>query len=423
MRLPAALSFAILLTAPQPAFAQVAAADSGDTAWMVLCALLLLFAALPGLMLRHAGQVNVRNALSVMAQGAGVAAVVSLGWAITGYSLVYAPGSDWLGGGANLLLANLGQLRDGLTVPESAFVLFQMGPALIAACLLVGAVAERSRIGWFLPFALLWLLIVYVPVAHAIWAGGWLASLGVMDFAGGLVVHTVAGFSALALALIAGARRGPAGPGHSPVLGIAGGALVWIGLSGLVGGWALGATDDAATALLNHHFAGCAAALSWALLDRILGGRSSATGLLSGALAGIAAISASAALVGTGGAMLIGMIAAAISRLGASMIGRRVDDGANIFVIHGLGGTTGALLLPVFALPLLGGVGFDPSITLTGALVSQAAGLVIVALWAMVGSAIAALIVSVIIPMRISSQTEAEGLDMEQHGQQAWDFR
>lgn len=423
MRLLAALSFTMLLTVPQTALAQVAAADSGDTAWMILCALMLLFAALPGLMLRHAGLVNVRNALSVMAQGAGVAAVVSLGWAIAGYSLVYAPGGDWLGGGANLLLANLGQLRDGLTVPESAFVLFQMGPALIAACLLVGAVAERSRIGWALPFALLWLLIVYVPVAHAIWAGGWLASLGVMDFAGGLVVHMTAGFSALALVLIAGERREPSDPGHSPVLSIAGGALIWIGLSGLVGGWALGATDDAATALLNHHFAACAAALSWALLDRILGARSSATGLLSGALAGIAAISASAALVGTGGAILIGVIAALVCRLGAEVVGHRVDDGANIFVIHGLGGATGAILLPIFALPLLGGVGFDPSTTLGGALASQAIGLVIVGLWAMVGSAIAALIISVLIPMRVSAQAEAEGLDATQHGQQSWDFR
>ncbi|NWK98227.1 ammonium transporter [Sphingobium lactosutens] len=423
MRLPAALFVTAMLTVPQTAFAQVAAADSGDTAWMILCALLLLFAALPGLMLRHAGQVNVRNALSVMAQGAGVAAVVSLGWAIAGYSLVYAPGSDWLGGSANLFLANLGQLRDGLTVPESAFVLFQMGSALVPACLLVGAVAERTRIGWFLAFVILWLLLVYVPVAHGIWAGGWLASLGIMDFAGSLVIHMVAGFSALALALIVGPRREPSDPGHSPVLGIAGGALVWIGLSGLVGGWALGATDDAATALLNHHFAGCAGALGWALLDRIRGSRSSATGLLSGALAGIAAISASAALVGTGGAILIGVITACICHLGAGLVGRHIDDGANIFIVHGLGGATGTLLLPLFALPLLGGVGFDPSVTLGSALVSQAIGMVIVALWAMVGSAVAALIVSVIIPMRVSPQIESDGLDAGQHGQQSWDFR
>lgn len=423
MRFVLTLPLIAALAAPQAAYAQIAVADSGDTGWMMVCALLILLAALPGLMLRHAGQVNVRNALSVMAQGAGVIATVSLAWAIIGYSLAYAPGSAWLGGGANLLLANLAQLRDGLTVPESAFVLFQLALALLAACLLVGTVAERTRIGWFLGFAPLWLLLVYAPVTHAVWGSGWLADLGVMDFAGGLVVHGVAGFSALALALIAGRRRDPASVCHSPVLSLAGGALLWIGLSGMVGGWALGATDDAATALLHHHFAACAAALTWALLDHVLGKRTTATGILSGALAGIAAIAASAALVGTGGAMLIGVIAAFICRLAQPLVARHVDDSASVFAIHGLGGATGLLLLPVFALPLMGGVGFDIGITLTGALTSQAIGLVIVALWAMVGSAIAALIVSMLIPMRATAQEEADGLDLAQHGQQGWDFR
>lgn len=423
MRFFPALPVLAALALPRPAFAQVAVADSGDTGWLILCALLVLLAALPGVLLRHAGQVNVRGALSVMAQGAAVVAVASLGWAIIGYSLVFAPGGDWIGGAANMLLANLGQLRDGLTVPESAFVLFQLALALVAAALLVGAVAERTAIGWWVAFTPLWLLLVYVPVAHAVWAGGWLAGLGVMDFAGGLVLHGVAGFSALALALIVGRRTAPSDPGHSPVLAMAGGALLWVGLSGVVGGWALGATDDAATAILNHHFAACAAALTWAALDRLLGGRSRATGILSGALAGIAAISASAALVGTGGAMLIGVIAALVCRLAAPLAGRWIDDGAGVFLIHGLGGITGALLLPVFVLPLLGGVGFEGAISLPGALLGQSLGVVVVALWAMVGSAIAALIVSVVIPMRVSAQAEADGLDAAQHGQQGWDFR
>ncbi|WP_289084899.1 IMP dehydrogenase, partial [uncultured Sulfitobacter sp.] len=184
-------------------------------------------------------------------------------------------------------------------------------------------------------------------------------------------------------------RREAAGSGHSPVLSLTGGALLWIGLSGLVGGWALGATDDAATALLNHHFAACAGALCWALIDRILRGRASASGVMAGALAGIAAIAACAALVGSGGAMLIGGIAALLSRLGLGVLRRRVDDGAGIFVIHGLGGATGALLLPLFVLPWLGGVGFEAGISVTDALISQGIGLAVVALWAMVGSAIA----------------------------------
>lgn len=423
MRFAQTLPLIAALALPQPAFAQVAVADSGDTGWMILCALLVLLAALPGLMLRHAGLVNVRNALSVMTQGAAVIAIVSLVWGIAGYSIAYAPGSAWLGGGANLLLANLGQLRDGLTVPESAFVLFQMALALLAVALLVGAVAERARMGWFILFAPLWMLLVYAPIAHALWAGGWLANLGVMDFAGGLTVHVTAGFSALALALIAGQRREPPLTGHAPLLTLGGGALMWVGLSGAVGGWALGATDDAATAILNHHFAACAAALAWGLVDLALTRKTSATGILSGALAGIAAISASAALVGTGGAMLIGVIAAIVCRIGAGILDGRIDDGASLFAIHGLGGLIGAILLPFFVLPLLGGVGFDVNISLSSALISQIIGLAAVALWAMIGTSMAALIVSTMMPMRGPATDEADGLDIVQHGQQAWDFR
>lgn len=413
----------LFIAAPQPASAQVAVADSGDTGWMMVCALLVLLAAVPGLALRHAGLVNVRNALAAPAQAIAVAAGASLAWGMIGYSLAYAPGSVWLGGGANLLLGGLGALREGLTVPESAFVLFQMALAIFAACLLPGAMAERARIGWIAAFAPLWLLIVYAPIAHWVWSGGWLAQLGVMDFAGGLVVHGAAGFSALALLLILGRRRAAADPGHAPVLGIAGGALLWIGWGGMVGGWALGATDDAASAILNAHFAACAGVLGWMLGDRLSGGRIKATGLISGALAGLVAVSASAALVGPGGAMLIGLIGAIVSRLGKGLLGSRIDDAADIFVIHGLGGVAGVLALPLFVQPLLGGVGFEAGISLASALLAQAIGVAIVALWAMVGSAIVALLLSVLLPMRGTAQEEADGLDAVQHGQQGWDFR
>ena len=413
----------LFIAAPQPASAQVAVADSGDTGWMMVCALLVLLAAVPGLALRHAGLVNVRNALAAPAQAIAVAAGASLAWGMIGYSLAYAPGSIWLGGGTNLLLGGLGTLREGLTVPESAFVLFQMALAIFAACLLPGAMAERARIGWIAAFAPLWLLIVYAPIAHWVWSGGWLAQLGVMDFAGGLVVHGAAGFSALALLLILGRRRAAADPGHAPVLGIAGSALLWIGWGGMVGGWALGATDDAASAILNAHFAACAGVLGWMLGDRLSGGRIKATGLISGALAGLVAVSASAALVGPGGAMLIGLIGAIVSRLGKGLLGSRIDDAADIFVIHGLGGVAGVLALPLFVQPLLGGVGFEAGISLASALLAQAIGVAIVALWAMVGSAIVALLLSVLLPMRGTAQEEADGLDAVQHGQQGWDFR
>lgn len=415
----------LFIASPQTADAQVAVAvaDSGDTGWMILCALLILLAGLPGLLLRHAGLVNVRSALSIGAQTVAVAAGASLAWAIAGYSLAFAPGSNWLGGGANLLLANLASLREGLTVPESAFVLFQMALALFAVCLLPGATAERARFGWMAGLAPLWLLIVYAPLAHAIWGGGWLARLGVIDFAGGLVIHMSAGFSALALSLILGRRRPTATVGHAPVLSLAGGALIWIGWAGMSGGWALGATDNAATAILNMHFAACAGALAWALADRVTTGRISAMGTLSGALAGLAAISASAALSGTGGAMLIGLIAAILCRFAKSMIGNGIDDPASIFLLHGLGGLIGALLLPLFVQPFLGGVGFEGDLSLSAAMLSQLAGVIAVALWSMAGTTIVALLLSVALPMRLTAQQAAEGLDQIDHGQQGWDFR
>lgn len=413
----------LFLAAPQTANAQVAVADSGDTGWMIICALLIMFAALPGLLLRHAGLVNVRSALSAAMQGIAVAAGASLVWAIAGYSLSYAPGSAWLGGGANLFLANLGSLREGLTVPESAFVLFQMALALLAACLLPGAVAERARFGWMAGLAPLWLLIVYAPVVHAVWGGGWLAEFGVMDFAGSLVIHTSAGFSALALSVILGRRRTPGTASHAPLLSLAGGALVWIGWAGMVGGWALGATDSAATAILNMHFAACAGALTWMLIDRIATGYVSATGAVSGAVAALVAISASAPLIGAGGAMLIGLISALLCRTGKAMLANRIDDPADVFLLHGIGGLIGTLLLPLFVQPLLGGVGYAANISISTAMLSQLSGIAIVALWSMAGTAIAALLLSAMLPMRISAQQAASGLDQLDHGQQGWDFR
>jgi Amt family ammonium transporter len=412
----------ILLALPQAALAQVEVADSGDTAWIIGCALFVLLAALPGLMLRHAGHANVRNALSVLAQVAAAAAGVVLAWGIAGYSLAFARGA-WIGDGSNLLLANLGELREGLTVPESAFALFQMTLALFAVGLVVGSVAERARFGWSVAFAPLWLLLVYAPVVHSLWGGGWLAGLGVMDFAGALAIQLTAGFSALSLALIAGRRRDTGYPAHAPLLSIAGGALVWVGWSGIAGGWALGATDDAASGILNLQFAACAGALGWGLLDRILSGKTSATGILSGALAGLAAISASAALVGTGGAMLIGVIAAVVSRVGAGILAGAIDDPAGVFAVHGLGGLAGTLLLPVFTLSIMGGVGFDAGVSVGKIALAQLVGVALVGLWALVGTAIAALLVSVVIPLRPDARNEEEGLDAASHGEQSWDFR
>lgn len=381
--------------APVPAFAQVQAADSGDTAWMLTCALFVCLAAVPGSMLRHAGQARAKDALSIMAQGAVIVAGVSLLWAMIGYSLAYAPGGRWLGGGANILLSGLAPLRDGLTVPESAFALFQLGLALLAAGIVAGAVAGRARFGWVAIFAPLWTLLVYAPVAHWMWGGGWLADLGALDFSGAIVLNVSAGVSALVATLMVGRRSGiRARPehdsGHAPVLTLGATGLVWIGWFGVGGGWAPGASDDAATAILNIHFAACAAALGWAAVERLRTGRVSATGIASGAVAGLVAISASAGLVGAGGAMLIGLIAGACCQLATGLAARlRADDVGNVVAIHAVGGMLGALLLAPFTLPALGGVGFAAGVGLFAVLATQAVAIAAVALWSALGTAIA----------------------------------
>lgn len=414
---------AAAIALPQSAHAQSIGADSGDTAWMIVCALILLLAALPGLALRHAGLANARNSLSAAAQGLGMAAAASLAWGIAGYSLAYAPGGSWLGGGANLFMGGMADLREGLTVPESAFALFQMALALLGVTLIAGALTERARFGWMLLFAPLWLLIVYAPIARWMWGGGWLAELGALDFAGALVVHLTAGCSALVLGLIIGPRERTERSGHAPLLTLAGSAMLWVGLMAANGGWALGA-PDAASALLNTHFAACAGLIGWALTDRLLSGRTSATGLASGAIAGLVAISASAGLVGGAGAMAIGLIAAIACRIVAGVIGRgRIDDPARIFVLHGVGGLIGALLLIPFTPATLGGVGFDPSVGFAAIITAQLIGIASIAAWAVLGSAILGLGLSFILPMRVAADEGADGLDIAHHGQQGWDFR
>ncbi len=424
MRLLPSLAALPLLALPQPALAQVAVADSGDTGWTIVCALLILLAALPGLLLRQAGLASARNALSVAAQGLGIAAGVSLAWAIAGYSLAYAPGGAWAGGAANLFLGNLATLRDGLTIPESAFALFQMTLAILAACLIAGALTGRTRFGWMMAFAPLWLLVVYAPIVHWTWGGGWLAQIGALDYAGGLTIHMTAGFSALALVLVAGRRRDAASPAHARLLSLGGSALLWVGWFGTTGGWALGATDDAAAAIFNTHLAACASALAWALLDRLFAGRASASGMASGAIAGLVGISASAALAGPGGAMLIGLLAALVCRAAALLLTRaRIDDPAAIIALHGVGGLLGTAALVPLTLPLLGGVGFDPGVSVSGLALTQIIAIAAVALWSMLGSVILALAISIVQPLRVHESDEAEGLDGAHHGEQGWDFR
>jgi ammonium transporter, Amt family len=411
-----------------PAYAQpTIVSDSGDTAWILISSALVLLMTLPGLALFYGGLVRAKNVLSIIMQCFAIACSVSMLWAIIGYSLVFGEGSQWLGGLGNFMLADLAELRADTTIPESTFALFQMTFAIITPALVVGAFVERIRFGWVLAFSTLWALLVYVPVARWVWGGGWLAELGTLDFAGGIVVHTTAGVAALVVAKMLGERKGfnktLLSP-HSPALTMTGAGLLWVGWFGFNGGSALSASDDATTAILNTHLSACAAALTWILIEKIKIGKATSVGIVTGAVAGLATITPAANNVGPLGAMLLGAIGSFICFSAIQIVKQRlkIDDSLDVFAVHGVGGMLGSLLMPIFILPILGGPGYEQGASMTTMLVAQGIGVVVVALWTAIVTLIIGWMVSMVIPMRVGEEAEHDGLDLTSHGERGWDF-
>ena len=405
------------------------AADSGDTAWVLASCALVFLMTLPGLTLFYGGLVRAKGFLAVAVQIGAIAAITSLLWIVVGYTLAFGPVSNgWLGGGSAWMLTQLGNVREGTLVPESAYALFQMMFAAITPALMVGAWVDRARFGWVVAFSALWSLIVYAPAAHWIWGGGWLASrLGTMDFAGGIVVHTTAGVSALVAALLLGKRTGfprtqmlP----HSPALTMIGAAMLWVGWFGFNGGSSLTATDDAASAIINTHAAACAAALAWLAIEKISIGKPTSVGFATGAIAGLATVTPAAGFIAPGAAILFGIAAALVCYPMILLVKRRleIDDSLDVFAVHGMGGIVGSLLLAVFLEPALGGVGYNEGMGLIRQLFAQAAGVGVVAGWSALGTVICALAVAMVIPMRVTEDEEREGLDLTSHGERAWEF-
>ena len=417
-----------------PALAQPEiVSDSGDTAWVLIASALVLLMTLPGLALFYGGLVRSKNVLSVLMQCFVITCTVSLLWAVVGYSLVFDGDNPWLGGLNKAFLGGLDDLRDGLTIPESTFALFQMTFAIITPALVIGAFVERIRFGWVVAFSLLWTLFVYIPVAHWVWGGGWLATLGTADFAGGIVVHTTAGVAALVLAKMLGPRKGfdkSMIPPHSPALVMTGAGLLWVGWYGFNGGSALAASDDASSAILNTHLAACAAALVWIAIERIKIGKSTSIGIVTGAVAGLATITpgagviASVGQVGPMGALILGVLAGLVCFYAVQIVKMRfkLDDSLDVFAVHGVGGMMGSILFPLFVLPVFGGSGFTEGVTLGGQLFAQAAGVGVTALWTLVLTVSIAFIISYAIPMRVDEESEHDGLDLSSHGERGWDI-
>ena len=405
----------------------MAAGDTGDTAWILTSSALVLLMALPGLALFYGGLVRAKNFLSVSIQVGAVAGIASLLWIMAGYTLAFGDVTNgWVGNGRAWMLGDLGNVREGLEIPESTFALFQMTFALITPALMVGAWVDRARFSWVLAFCALWGLVVYAPVAHWIWGGGWLAERGVLDFAGGIVVHTTAGVSALVIALLLGKRQGFPSSAllpHAPGLTMLGAVLLWVGWFGFNGGSALAATDDASAAIINTHAAASAAALAWILIERISFGKPTSVGFATGAIAGLATVTPAAGFIGPGAAILMGIAGALVCYWAIQMvkIKAHIDDSLDVFAVHGVGGMLGSFLLAIFISPALGGTGYDGT-TMLGMMGIQAFAIAVVAVFSAVATTVLALGVGLILSMRVSEEDEVQGLDTTSHGERAWEF-
>jgi len=423
---------AVLAVLPGVAFAQdgqLDVANSGDTAWLLASSALVMLMAMPGLSLFYGGLVRTKNFLSVLVQCGAIAAVASLVWIVVGYTLSFGSVTNgWLGGGNAWMLISLGNVRESTTVPESAFVLFQMTFAAITPALMAGAWVDRARFGWVITFCALWSLVVYAPVTHWIWGGGWLsAGVGTLDWAGGIVIHTTAGVSALVIAVMLGKRKGypqtlmlP----HSPALTMAGAALLWVGWFGFNGGSALQANDDAAAAIIATHAAAATAAMVWLLVERIMVGKPTSVGFATGAIAGLATVTPAAGFISPGAAILFGAAGAVVCYFAIQLVKQKlqIDDSLDVFAVHGVGGMLGSVMLGLFMAESLGGVGYADGMNMIAQTFAQLIGVGIAIIWSVIASVILALMASMVFPMRVSEDAEREGLDITSHGERAWEF-
>jgi Amt family ammonium transporter len=422
------LGAAALLAWTLPAQAQSATANAGDTAWMLTATALVLFMTLPGLALFYGGLVRGKNALSVLMQCFAITCVVSILWFAVGYTWSFGNGGDLqrlIGGFDRSFLG--GMTHESLvgTLPEPVFFMFQLTFAVITPALVIGGYAERIRFSVVLWFSALWLLLVYVPVAHWVWGGGWLATLGVMDFAGGIVVHVNAGVAALVCALVVGRRRGfphvPMAP-HSLPLVVCGAGMLWVGWFGFNGGSALGANGTAGMAVLATHLGASAGALAWMLIEWARYGKPSVLGVVTGMVAGLGTITPASGFVGPLGAVAIGLVAGSVCFFATQLLKRvlHIDDSLDVSPVHGVGGMVGSLLTAVFAAAALGGTGFTVQTSIGAQLGVQALGVAATAAWCALFTWLILKLLDRTLGLRVSEEQESEGLDLAQHGERGY---
>jgi ammonium transporter, Amt family len=426
------LSFVLLICASTTYAASEI--NNADTAWIMVSTALVLFMTLPGLALFYGGLVRTKNVLSVLMQCFAITSIVSVLWLIFGYSLAFSNGgsmNNFIGGFDNILFANIMEGTILGTIPESSFALFQMTFAIITPALIVGAFAERAKFSAMMLFSAIWLVLVYIPVTHWVWAeGGWLFEMGLLDFAGGTVVHITAGVAALVAALVIGQRKDfgkHALPPHNMTMTVIGAGMLWVGWFGFNGGSALAADGNAAMAMLVTHISAAAGACMWAAIEWIRHGKPSVLGIVTGMVAGLGTITPASGFVGPAGALLIGLTAGIVCYNATQLIKvkLKLDDSLDVFPVHGVGGILGTFLVGIFASNELGvfsGQGYAEGVTMSAQVWIQLIGIIATLVYTAVVTYVILKVISKFIDLRVDREQEIEGLDTVSHDERGYDF-
>src|SRR5688572_9190745 len=417
----------LLLNAPSALAAEPPKLDPANTAWMITASVLVLFMTLPGLALFYAGLVRTKNVLSVLMQCFAITCLVTLAWLTIGYSIAFGEGNAWWGGAGKAFFAGIDVKTVKGSIPETVFAMYQMTFAIITPALVIGAYAERVRFGAMLLFSLLWLLIVYCPLAHWVWGDGWLQKRGLMDFAGGTVVHLNAGMAALVCALVLGRRRGfpeTPMPPHNMTMAVTGAAMLWCGWFGFNAGSALAADGAAGMAMLVTHIGAATGAFAWIVCEWIRYDKPSALGAVTGMVAGLGTITPASGFVGPLGALAIGAAAGVLCFFATSYMKQalKVDDSLDVFPVHGVGGALGTILTGVFVASALGGNGYPEKVTMGGQVLVQLTGVLAVAVWSGVVTWLLLKVSDAVAGMRVEQEEENEGLDTVLHNEKGYNM-
>jgi len=420
----------LLVHAPLGFAAEPPKLDAANTAWMLTASVLVLFMTLPGLALFYAGLTRAKNVLSVLAQCFAITCVVTLAWVVAGYSIAFGDGgasNAWWGGLGKSLLAGIDVKTVKGSIPETVFAMYQLTFAIITPALVIGAYAERVKFSGMLLFSLLWLLVVYCPIAHWVWGDGWLQKMGIMDFAGGTVVHLNAGMAALVCALVLGRRRGfpeTAMPPHNMAMVVTGACMLWVGWFGFNAGSALAADGAAGMAMLVTHIGAATGAFAWMVCEWLRYQKPSVLGLATGMVAGLGTITPASGFVGPLGAIAIGGAAGIVCFFATNYMKRAlaVDDSLDVFPVHGVGGILGTLLTAVFVSAAFNGIGYPDKMTMGDQFMIQLYGVLAVGAWSAVLTYVLLKLCDLVVGMRVAADEETEGLDTVLHNEKGYNL-